>query len=233
MRLDWPACANARDLGDLPSGDGRRIRPGVLIRSDRLGQLTEAGLATARACGLSLVLDLRSEAECTNQPTPFAAEAFYRNLPVQDPAVRYTGEGTLADLYLAMLDRRPEWFAAALAAIADAPDGAVVVHCHAGKDRTGLVVALALTLAGVDRDVITEDYVYSDVGLREVNEAIYTGIADPAERQRLRHLWAARPETIAAALDHLDRRYGGAEGYLRAGGFTDANVEAVRRRLLG
>src|SRR6186997_596712 len=131
LHLDWPGLANARDLGGLPV-EGGAIREGALIRTESLTRLTE--------------------------PDRFADDEIYVNLPVEDPADQKNIDSTMGALYLEMLDARPDLFALALGSMAEAEPGAVLVHCAAGKDRTGLVIALALSVAGADREVVAADY---------------------------------------------------------------------------
>lgn len=232
MNLTWPNCRNVRDLGGLPAADGGRISPGALIRADRLSRLTPDGMAAVEAAGVSRIVDLRRPAECAERPSPFATQPSYRNVPVQEQADVEDMPDTLDDFYLTMLDRRPHLFTAAVAAIADAPPGGVVVHCHIGKDRTGVIVALALTVAGVPADVVADDYAYSAVRLAEAKERELASTSDEARRHRLVELWSARPETIGAALTHLATEYGGVERYLADGGLTTAQLDRLRARLL-
>ncbi|WP_164545248.1 tyrosine-protein phosphatase [Antribacter gilvus] len=160
LHLTWPDCLNARDLGGLPLVDGGTVRERALVRADSLTYLTPDGVAAVRAYGVTRVVDLRRPFETVRYPHPFVEDPVYLSQPVQEP--EDWEEGPWADLYAGMLDRRPALFARAVAAIADAPPGPVAVHCAAGKDRTGLVVAMALTLAGVVEDAIVTDYVLTN-----------------------------------------------------------------------
>lgn len=223
--LEWEGCRNVRDVG------GGRIRAGVLVRSDSHCFLTDAGVAAVRAYGVSRIIDLRRAEECVSWPSRFAGDPMYGNLPLQDPA-HSVAEQSMTARYSAMLDRGRSRFAAAVAAIADAPAGAVVVQCAAGKDRTGLVVALALALAGVAPDAIAADYAFSDEAIRQHNDAMLAGVVSEDERARWRAIQHARPETMLETLRHLDERYGGAEAYLGKGGFTTRQRDALVRRLL-
>ncbi|HVX43381.1 MAG TPA: tyrosine-protein phosphatase, partial [Mycobacteriales bacterium] len=119
--LDWPDCLNVRDVGGLPTRDGGRIRPNALIRADSLDRLTDSGIAACRAAGVGRIIDLRRSTEAGARRHPFAEEEFYRNVPVQDPADPDHEWLTLAEIYIAMLDLRPTFFAEVMAAIADAP----------------------------------------------------------------------------------------------------------------
>ncbi len=196
--LSWPGCDNARDLGGLPTVWGGRVRAGALVRADRLRR---QGARAALAYGVRLVVDLRLPAECAADPSPLAGHPCYRNLPVlreEDSVLEAMGD-TLPAIYRAILDRGAERLARVMTAIALAPPGCVLLHCHAGRDRTGLAVALALTLAGVPEDRIARDYARSR-----------DGRSRPAEG-----LWAqATEETMLETLAYLRDRYGGAAPYL-------------------
>jgi protein tyrosine/serine phosphatase len=230
-RLHWPDCENVRDLGGTPTTDGRTIRPGALIRADTLHRLTPEGVAALRTAGVARVLDLRGADECKASPSPLAAEEIYRFQPIEvEQGYDHRSEPTLVSVYLGSLRRNASYIAAAVGAIADAPDGAVVVHCGAGKDRTGMIVALALAVAGVSDDEIAADYAYTQVCLQARLDAMLDGADDPA--WVLEWKGAAEP-TIRAMLDHLDSEYGGTEAYLRAHGVTAAQIDALRQRLIG
>ncbi|MCF4121881.1 tyrosine-protein phosphatase [Antribacter sp. KLBMP9083] len=160
LHLHWPDCLNARDLGGLPLADGGTVRERALVRADSLTFLTPEGVAAVRGYGVARIIDLRRPFETVRYPHAFADDPIYHPSPVQEP--EDWEEGPWADLYCGMLARRPTLFARAVGAIADAPAGAVVVHCAAGKDRTGLVVAMALTLAGVPEEAVVADYVLTN-----------------------------------------------------------------------
>lgn len=228
--LHWPDVWNARDLGSLPAADGK-TRTGALIRSDSLHHLTPAGVEQVRAAGVSRVIDLRTIVESGLDPNPFSGTPTYVNRPVQGVDDPRQPAGTLLDVYLAMLDAHPEPFAAVAAAVAEAPPGGVVVHCHAGKDRTGLVIALLLSHVEVDPDVVVADYAFRGDGLRLEAERVI-GIAADDRRDWTIDRQAAEPATMAAVLQHLQDRHGGAAAYLRRGGLTEAQGKALRDRLL-
>ena len=145
-RLDWDALLNARDLGGLPTADGRETRHGALVRSDSLASLTPAGRDAVLAYGVRTVVDLRLPFELKAEPNPFAGRGrhgvAYHNVSFIDPASPPPGIATtLAEDYSSMLDRFGRRVAAVVTTIADAADGGVLIHCAAGKDRTGLIVA--------------------------------------------------------------------------------------------
>jgi len=140
--LTWLCCQNARDLSSI---DGNRVRAGALIRSDNLDQLDDVGLAAVQAAGISRIVDLRSTWECETYPSPFAKDERWLNVPLTDATDPDVATWDLFEQYRVLIDDYPYRFASAIAAIAAAPPGCVLVTCHAGKDRTGLVIALTST----------------------------------------------------------------------------------------
>jgi protein-tyrosine phosphatase len=234
-RLVWPDCRNARDLGGLPAGGGM-TRTGFMVRSDTLVQLTRAGLDAVSAYGVTTVIDLRSPAEALDSPSPFDGRAgaglpAYAHLPLIDDETmdRLAGAPGMFERYLMMLDRHQSAFRAIFSAVAESP-GAVVIHCFAGKDRTGLVAALALAVAGVPDDVIAADFALSDEQLGERYRE-WIAAAAPDRRAQLRHDLRCPPERILGVLDRLRQRWGGVEAYLHAGGVERATLDLIRDRL--
>lgn len=236
-QLTWAGCLNVRDLGGLPTADGRRIRSGALIRSDSPHWLQAPGLAELRSLRVVLILDLRSIDEARLNPGPFADDPAYRLVPLIDPAREHErdadGERTRAATYIGSLRRNGARIAAGLAAVADAPDGAVLVHCQEGKDRTGMLVALALRVAGVEPGVIAEDYALSAGCLRERYDADLAALSAETERARLRQLQRTDPETMLSFLQALEDRYAGAAAYLLERGLTRPQLDRLRKRLRG
>lgn len=201
MILDWPGCRNARDLGGLPTRDGARIPPGALLRSGHHAGLTPAGIGAIRAAGVSRVVDLRWPRELAVCPSPFAGDPIYLHVPMLMDEIDYefTDES-----YGPLLDHNQPYVAAGFRALAQAPPGGVLVHCHAGRDRTGMLVALALSVAGVAPEAIAGDY------------ALTTGCA---------------AATMLNTLAHAEVVYGGVEEYLLGIGVTRQQIGAVRARL--
>lgn len=214
--LTWPRCRNARDLGGLPISDGGQLRAGALIRSDNLDQLDSHGLAAVQAAGVSRIVDLRSAWECEKYPSPFTNDERWLNVPLTDPADPDVAEQDLFEQYRMLIDDCPHRFAAAVTAIADAPPGCVVVACHAGKDRSGLVIALTLDLLGVALPAIAADYA----------TAPETTTTNP-----LPELAPPQPDTILRVLGHLSMRYGGTARYLLQSGATSSQLTALTDRL--
>jgi protein tyrosine/serine phosphatase len=120
---------------------------------------------------------------------------------------------------------------AAVRAVADAPAGGVVVHCVGGKDRTGLLTALLLHLAGVPVEDIAADYALSEERLRPRHDAWLEAADTEAERRRLERITQTPPEVITGLFEELERRYGSVENYLRSAGVSDEGLARARARL--
>ncbi|MEV0380285.1 tyrosine-protein phosphatase [Nonomuraea sp. NPDC050643] len=222
--LAWDGCHNVRDLGGLPAGPGRRTRWGAVVRSDTPDRLTEAGWAAAAAHGVRTILDLRTPGEHRAKPGHRPPGMTIVNVPLSTGLDRHHHDGT--PLYLrSFIERRPERCAAALRAIAEAPPGGVLVHCVAGRDRTGLVALLLLALAGVAPGHILADYERSTARLSR----LYALLGEPDDALRVQaRLDAAGTTTaqvVGALLAELD-----VEACLTAGGLTPSELAALRER---
>ena len=239
-RLLWDGCLNVRELGGYAAANGHFTRTNSLIRSDNLARLTAAGQQAVQDSNVSTIIDLRSPYELDLEANPFALSAdvrpFYLNLPLMDEA---DAEGmalvnsalTLTEMYGTMLGRFQRHIGKILAAIADAPAGATVFHCHSGKDRTGLIAALTLNLVGVADADIAADYALSDDYLEPLYREMLSKKVDSEERARLAEQLTSKPEAILGALLYL-KRYGGVKDYLEACGLGQEVQQKLRERLL-
>ena len=229
--LDWPDCRNVRDVGGLPTTDGRVIRTGALIRADSLQFLTPESVEIVRRSGVSRVIDLRSVEEITGWPTPFTEDALGMHLPLQDPADPPQTFATIVASCIDMLDRHPELFAATFRAIIEAPEGGVVVHCFGGKDRTGVVVALALSVAGVPEDEIVADYALTQSRLAPWLAQQLADEPDESLHPEMIEFRETRAASLVAILRHLDTHHGGPREYLLKSGLTPTDLKALKTRL--
>lgn len=230
--LDWPSCMNARDLGGLPTAETGRVRGRALIRSDRLSRLTDDGVEAVRRLRPSRIIDLRTSTQCEREPSPFAAADMYCHVPLSFPSDPPNRQARLVDRYRSKLALYPNRFAQAVAAAADAPPGPVVVHCQAGKDRTGLVIALILKAVDVPDDAVAVDYAASAARLGAYYTAKRADIEDAELLELVRDLHSARADTMASTLTYLRDECGGVESYLRRGGLIERQLEALRERLV-
>ena len=242
--LTWDGCVNVRDLGGHPTEDGRTTRFGAIVRADSVRALSDAGWDALLAYGVSRIVDLRLHSELALDP-PRELSVEVVHVPVMPELddeewveIDAIGDaepdaaGSTRAVYLEVLERRRPRFAEAIAAVANAPEGTVVVHCHGGKDRTGLVVALLLRLVGVDVETIAADYALSGHNLREQTAAWIAAAEDDIDRERRRRIGTAPAEAMVAVLEELERRYGSVRGYLRAAGVPAETIDAAAARLL-
>jgi len=229
--LVWEGCVNVRDVGGL-------------VRADNVRRLSDAGWRALVDHGVRRIVDLRFPEEIAEDPPADApVEVVHISLlgPSRTPEWEAefgaamdrseTPEEYLAWSYVEFLERYRDRFAQVFAAIAEAPDGPVLVHCMGGKDRTGLIVALALRLTGVQLEDVIADYARSEANLEHTHAAWVDGATDARERRRREMLLPTPPEAMRRVLEELERRHGSAEGYLRDAGVSEGDLERLRARV--
>lgn len=249
-RVPLDGSANFRDIGGYPTTDGSRVRRGVVFRSGSLDELSADDVPVLRSLGVGAVADLRREPERA-AVTPSWLEASrieVIQLPIgtrvahlKSIATRMlAGEITdfspddMVDIYSTLLTHYPDEFGAVARLIASS-DGATVVHCTAGKDRTGVAVALLLSFLGVDDATVAEDYAlsqqhYSMPLLAEL-EVRFAELA--ADLDRVRAFFDAQPAVMLGLLADLKTRFGGAAAYLAGpAGVSQEDLDRLRERLL-
>lgn len=235
--LVWPDLLNARDLGGLSTHSGKATEWRQVVRADNLNKLAPAGSAALIAYGVRTVIDLRDPRELAQFPNPLAAAppqgVVFVNVPlisaseweaIRDPVEMAKGYVLTAQLSHANI-------AKAIAAVADAAPGGVLIHCHAGKERTGIVVALLLSLAGVPDDAVAEDWIASDLYLQPLYDEWLANETDPAIRAKRAEGFITRADQILDVLTHVRRTHGSLEEYLVAGGTGREQIDRARRRL--
>ncbi|MGW1678656.1 tyrosine-protein phosphatase [Saccharopolyspora sp. NPDC002376] len=231
--LHWDGGYNVRDLGGLPAGDGQQVRRGAVVRSAGLSFLTENGWTRVWEHGVRTVVDLTDEGEERADLAPRPAGLTNLKIPL-DPVHDtefwdYWGKGLQGTpLYLRpFLDRFPERTAKVVKSIAHAEPGGVIVHCAAGRDRTGIIALVLLAFAGVAADEIVADHGLSDERLRPMFERLGRPDQEPVISEVLAERGTTKREVVHAALDGFD-----VEAHLRAGGCTDADLAVLKERLL-
>jgi protein-tyrosine phosphatase len=232
---------NLRDLGGHAAATGTTLWQRG-FRSEGLHRLDRAGVQALRSLGIATVIDLRGAREVALEHNPFASggERTYVNVPLFGKLSPLDLEATrdgfdLGARYVEALEACAEHFAAVFRAIARAEAGAVLIHCTAGKDRTGLVAAVWLLLAGVSEDLVVEDYLATAVQAQPMLDALK---ARNMARTRLPEAVVSRfflcePDMIGRFIERLNGAYGGAAGYLARAGLGETEVERARRHLLG
>jgi len=241
--LVWDGCLNVRDLGGF-AVDGGETRFGSVVRADSVSELTSAGWEALADYGVRTVLDLRGDHEREDDPpselpvevlhVPFmeASDEEWSEIAeeLEEVAKQPVPDAT-RDAYLIFLERFRPNVGAAVKAVAHAPEGGLVIHCVGGKDRTGLLAALLLYLAGVPVEEIAADYALSEERLRPRHDKWLEAAESEAERERLKRIAQCPPESIVQVFAELKRRYGSVEEYLRAAGVADEELELARARL--
>ncbi|HEX6499951.1 MAG TPA: tyrosine-protein phosphatase [Micromonosporaceae bacterium] len=229
---------NFRDLGGYPTADGRTVRWRRLFRSDSPHRLNGDDLTEFAKLGVRTVIDLRRPSEVDRDGRiPELPGLTYRHLHPRHrewqeyPFDPVAGQARfLADRYLELAEDGIDTYGEALRVVADSRNAPVIVHCFAGKDRTGVLCAVTLGLLGVDDDTIADEY-----ALTERTEATFTEFL----RTRYPH-WPPLPAHFLGApraamllfLAGLRERYGSPHGYAEAAGLSGTEVAALREHLL-
>jgi protein-tyrosine phosphatase len=233
---------NFRDLGGLPTADGRRTCDGVLFRSDALHHLTPEDVERIGALGIRTIVDLRSvtEVERTGRGLLAQEDIAWVHAPLThaDPGGHQVlppalAAGDLGAHYVDSLGERTAMLASIIEQLSIAANLPVVFHCTAGKDRTGIVAALVLALVGVERGAIVEDYTLTDTRMSPIMDRLRSS-GDLPETTNPVAAGIARAEaaSMITFLEALQRGYGSAEGWAHRAGLSDATLASLRALLL-
>ncbi len=238
----FEGCFNFRDIGGYPAGDGRMVRWGRYFRAGRQDRMTPEDLARVKALGIATQVDLRRPDEVREQGRgPLESlGASYHNLAVipeggTDQLSRLVGDtGISGRRYLGYLEFGPDTWIRLFDIFADADRLPVLIHCTAGKDRTGVSTAFLLSVLGVDREIIEADYRLTNLDVSRQADFIEAtvGLPDGMDRESLMHV-AGVPETaMGDFLDGLEERWGGPVAYLQSIGIGERTLDAVRHNFL-
>jgi hypothetical protein len=239
---------NVRDLGGLPTVDGRATRYGCFLRADTLQDLTfdDVGRLTD-IFGIRTVLDLRAREEAAREgrgPLAHTAVA-YHNLSFlpgewvmpDDPRfptiVRDIDSADRVEHYLDYLRLAADSVATALRLLADPGSRPAVFHCAGGKDRTGVLAAIILSIAGVGTETIVADYTLTNERIARIDDHLasrpsYSRPEDPLTADQLR----CRPEVMRSFLGRVNELWGGATAWARHAGVADTELAALRTALV-
>ena len=234
--LNLDSVQNLRDLGGYSTKEGRKTKWGVFLRSGDMSAMTKDDQAALLRRGIRCVIDLRMAKEIAIAPNVFSDSkkvAFFnhdfwgtRFDDYRSKRKSATLEEKLSDLYCAGLEINGFVMAAVMKTLASS-EGSLVFHCRSGKDRTGLVAALLLVIAGVPDEVVAEDFGLSTTYLNEP-ELTEDDLKKPGAYQK-----GSAPETMMLTLEFLRDRYGGVEGYLSDQGVSVSEIDSVRGKILG
>ena len=242
--IELEGAHNVRDLGGLPAAGGT-TRDRVALRADALDALTPNDVVTLRGMGLARVIDLRSAAERVERGRGLLGDTdvAYSPLDVVDEAVLAQRQadraaafaaGTQPEViisngYVQLLELGGPAFRAAFELVARTGSAPTLFHCAAGKDRTGVLAALLLDAARVDRDAIVDDYAATQERLDAIFRRLAGAEAYEVIVERLPvFVMEARPGTMRRFLTLLDEGWGGSAGYLEAQGVAPTTIDSWR-----
>jgi protein-tyrosine phosphatase len=239
--LVWDGCVNVRDLGGLPTEDGGTTRFGAVVRADNVTLLSDEGWDALVRYGVRRIVDLRHDDEAAAEPAHRVGVDVV-HAPLIDESARFDElDEHLAGItepvawrranYLLVLEWFPENFARAVRAVVGTPEGTVLVHCAGGVDRTGLVVALLLRVAGVPIDAIADDYAESEANWAPSRGEWIAEAPDPAERAKRTLLTVMPAAAMHEVLVELEARHGSAADYLIGGGVSAQELATARAKL--
>lgn len=234
----WPLpdTHNVRDLGGYARKSGGNTQWGRLLRGEALHPLSRDSIDHLVAQNLALVIDLRGPHETGHTQHPFRDHAgvAYRNIPLFDvlsPIAMAKPPFDMTQRYRDALDKCGPRLAEVFRAIITASPGVILFHCTAGKDRTGIVAALLLLLAGVERNDVAEDYALTAAAAGLIAPLRARALAAGGEPDHVDRMLASDAATMLAMLDHLDVRHGGIHRYLAEIGLAPGDVDKLRDRL--
>jgi protein-tyrosine phosphatase len=229
---------NFRDLGGYATADSRRTRWRVLFRADGLGELSPADFAVMRDLGIRTVVDLRSGYEVGQSrfdveahPADFHHFPFIDQLPDVESWDRQPG--LLGAQYKEMLDDAAPQIIGALEVLAAPEAQPAVFHCTAGKDRTGVLSAVVLSLLGVDEPTVVADYALSGAAMQRLRAKLLVNYPEGRETiENIDEVFSADPAQMELLLDHVRDQYGSVSAYVERLGGGPGLVEGLRRALL-
>lgn len=236
--LVFSANFNFRDVGGYAAADGRKVRWRRLFRADSLHNIGAADREAFAALGVRTVVDLRRPFEVARHgrvPEFDGLDYQLHTIEHLDWREVEYGPGVqhgrwLADRYHDFTTAGAAGLAATLGVIADADRAPVVVHCMAGKDRTGVACGLTLALLGVDDEDIAEDYALTTAAIAPMTAVLRTKNPDLVDNQQ--HMFDSPAEAMAIFLTDLREQHGSVRNYANSIGVSDAQIEDMRRHLL-
>lgn len=246
-RLPLTGLCNARELGGFAIPGGT-TQYGRFIRSEVPNEITKSDVEFLTRYGVKMAVDFRGVAELERMPNLLSHEVSidFRHIPTYNSQVA-RGAGISrdrpfvrwAELYIQMCDGNTDWVKSVFQTFAQAR-GAVVFNCTTGKDRTGIISALLLGLAGVSREDIIADYCVSEVYMHNKYLKLFKkmpplkeGYPENLESNLSDPFFRTSPDNMRCLLDHIDKKYGGIRAYLKYCGVEADTADLVRAMLVG
>ncbi|KAK7695400.1 hypothetical protein QCA50_000036 [Cerrena zonata] len=247
-----PGVVNVRDLGSYPTDQpGIITKPGLLYRSAEISSVTDEGKAKLQELGIKKVFDLRSDTEISKWTTPcpeiegiqvirapvFKIEDYSPEMMAKRFELYASGKTeAFMELYSQILDNGGVAFGQILRHVRDKPDEPCIMHCTAGKDRTGVIAAILLKLAGVSDSDIAEDYSLTRVGREPSREKVMARLTkEPlfaSNSEAALNMFTSRPETMLAFLKVIEEKYGGVVEYLKKYvHLSEEDIHTIRRNV--
>jgi len=234
----WPLpdTHNIRDLGGYARSTGGVTQWGRILRGESLHDLTEDSIARLVESDLTLVIDLRGphETGATSHPFRSHGSVTYRNIALFDalaPIAMTETPFDMAQRYRQAIDSCGPRLAETLRTIIASRPGLVLFHCTAGKDRTGIIAALLLLVAGVAHADIAADYALTAKADGLIGKLRDRAMSTGADPEHVERVLASDEATILALLDHIDTNHGGIDRYLIGLGLTRAEIALLADRL--
>ena len=232
--LELEGSFNVRDIGGYPAGEGKTTLHRRFIRAGSLAELTERGKTALLEMGVRCVIDLRSAREVAENPDAVMDDRRFSwfHLPMLDYIHSGLAYGlpddfpaSLEEMYIGLLENSKESFRQLFEIFGASGQEGFLFHCTAGKDRTGVAAMLLLSLAGVGKDMIVEDYTQSEGQLKPIMASFSAVIPD--------YLCRSQAQTMRRVIEYLEGSYGSVRGYLDHIGVTPGLQSAILAKLVG
>jgi len=238
----FEGCFNFRDIGGYPTKEGKKIKKGIYFRTGRQDRMSEKDLAELKNLKISTQIDLRKPEEILDQGKGPLENmgADYINIPIipdggSDQLSRLVGDtGISGKRYLGYLEFGPESWLKIFEILANKDSLPVVLHCTAGKDRTGVSTAFLLSVLGVDRDLIEADYKLTNLDTERQADFIENsgGFPEGVDREAMILAAGVPEDAMTVFLDGVESRWGSVLGYLEEIGITKNQMNAIRDNFL-
>ena len=238
----FEGCFNFRDIGGYLTKEGKKIKKGIYFRTGRQDRMSEKDLAELKNLKISTQIDLRKPEEILDQGKGPLENmgADYINIPIipdggSDQLSRLVGDtGISGKRYLGYLEFGPESWLKIFEILANKDSLPVVLHCTAGKDRTGVSTAFLLSVLGVDRDLIEADYKLTNLDTERQADFIENsgGFPEGVDREAMILAAGVPEDAMKVFLDGVESRWGSVLGYLEEIGITKNQMNVIRDNFL-